>query len=257
MILDKIFNPQRVLVVGGSGFIGSNLIRCIKMAGYKFKMANMDLKEGGDVLHGIRGKWDTIVLLAWDMSNKGASIEYNMDIVQSVGDYLSDHPETHLIFASTAAVYADNGAIHKEEENLGPINIYGTSKAMAESIFKQLSNPVTVFRFSNVYGPDGHGVINKFLEGGKKIYGDGEQVRDFVAIALVCQSVAKAIENPIDWMATFNISSGKGMTINEAFKLFGSGKPRYLKAKPNEIKHSILDNSRVKDNLWQSIKNTI
>jgi len=135
-----------------------------------------------------------------------------------------------FIYISSAAVYGKTISLPIDETHPTiPISPYGLSKLTAENYVKQYNFyygiPTTIIRPFNSYGsqvinPMAKNVIIKFLTNilsGKnlQIYGDGEQVRDFVHVEDVIQMVKKSIENKKAKGQIFNCGSGTRTTINE------------------------------------------
>ncbi|MCX8182293.1 MAG: NAD-dependent epimerase/dehydratase family protein [Candidatus Methanomethyliaceae archaeon] len=166
-----------------------------------------------------------------------------------------------IIYLSSAAVYGDPRALPISEScPTRPISPYGLSKLMGEEIVKFFSGQglnYIVLRLFNVYGLGQSiayaGVIARFMEKISKgkpptIYGDGQQTRDFIHV----QDVAEAIKLSIEARTaneTFNIASGKPTKIAELANiitgLVGSSlKPKHIKPKAGDIKHSYADISK-------------
>lgn len=156
-----------------------------------------------------------------------------------------------------------------ESSPIRPCSHYGVSKKAAEDyiqLYRFLYGlPFTLLRYANVYGPRQNrfgeaGVITLFILGMLQnkevnIYGDGNQVRDFVYVADVAEANLKtlhAAENK-----AVNISSGTTTSVNRVFeslkeKIGYSEKPRYLPKREGEIYRSRLANSLAKKTLhWK------
>lgn len=197
----------KILVVGGSGFVGSYLMR-------EIKGDNLDLKEGSDVRNGIHEKYKTIIFLACNQGETIADYHYNYQMYQALEDYRKRYPSTHLIYFSSAVVYH-------------PESTYSQTKRLGE-VFARRFDKHTILRPSNIYGHgDGHGAPDKFMCGETIIYGDGEQLRDWLAVEDVVATVKKHLADKV--YGVFNVSTGKAVTMNQTFKMFGEGKPIHKK----------------------------
>ena len=177
-----------------------------------------------------------------------------------------------LIAASSAAVYGEgNQDVNlTEETKMNPISPYGESKVMMEEIIRQWKSSYNfnyvILRFFNIYGigqsSEYAGVITKCLEKIKQkkpieIFGDGLQTRDFVAIEDVINAIYNAMQSSNS--GTYNIASGKTITINELVnKMILSSRKKleikHIRAKKGEIRYSHADISKAKKEIGFSPK---
>lgn len=191
----------KVLVTGGSGFIGSHLVDRLVAEGYGVRVLD-DLSSGkleniaghlrdgglefvqGDVrdssvvskcLDGV----DAVVHLAAliDIAASVANPDLTYDVnVTGTFNLLKQAEKTKVtkfVFASSTAVYGDAKVLPiKEDSVLSPISPYAASKAAGEAFCSAFSNcyglDTVRLRFFNVYGPrsgitEYSGVITKFL----------------------------------------------------------------------------------------------
>ena len=192
---------MQTLVVGGAGFIGSNLCKGLLDRGDKvicldnFSLGNdknvSELKSynGFTLIEGDATDNDTL-----DQIFKDHKIDYifhlaaNSDIQASAKDpeveyrntytttfrllsAMREHEVKRLFFASTSAVYGDKRDVELDENtpNLSPISYYGAAKLGSEALISAFTymNDMSslVFRFPNVIGPHlTHGVIYDFMK---------------------------------------------------------------------------------------------
>lgn len=235
-------NENEILLVGADGYIGSNC----NLEG----VDKMDLKSGGDFLLAFPKKYDTIIFLAADLRDSKEAYLYNEKLYATLDEWLEEYPSTHVIYASSAAVYGEGGSMPKSENAyLDPINLYGKSKLSGEYHVREYERH-TVLRFGNVYGhmngQDGHGVTEMFQGGVKTIFGDGEQTRDFVKIHTIWMVIELATKWWLTWQGVFNVASGKPHTINEWYRLHGHGEPDHIDAREGDIVHSVLNPSKMR-----------
>ena len=177
-----------------------------------------------------------------------------------------------LITASSAAVYGESSPDVKlmEESPMKPISPYGESKVKMEQKIREFALKdnidCTILRFFNIYGigqsSEYAGVITKFIEKIRenkpiKIFGNGLQTRDFVAI----HDVINAIHNALSYNKSgiFNIASGRITTIKDLAEqmILLSGKKletQFLPEKHGDIKYSQADITRAKIYLTYSPK---
>lgn len=165
-----------------------------------------------------------------------------------------------IIFSSSSAVYGENTNMPLKETELPmPTSPYASSKACCElylkSFYESYGLNYTALRYFNVFGPRQDknspyaavipNFISAILENSRpKIYGDGEQTRDFVYVGDVAQANIKACKS--NYNGIVNIACGKRITINKLYeiikKTLGTDiTPKYLPERLGDIKHSQAD----------------
>jgi UDP-glucose 4-epimerase len=137
--------------------------------------------------------------------------------------------EIPVVYASTAAVYGDCAVVPICERNpVAPLSAYAADKAACELHARVAGGvhriPTIGLRFFNLYGPGQDprslysGVITIFakkLACGEPvdIFGDGEQVRDFIYIGDAVSALGRALPAASTSAPVFNICTGKGTTV--------------------------------------------
>lgn len=239
---------MKVLITGGAGFIGANLIRTLANAGATKltvlddlstgSKANLDGTDADFVLGNITDA-ELVNRLAADVdaiAHLGAlgSVALSMEDpvlthqANSTGTLnvleAARQNDAHVILASSAAVYGASDELPKREAMpTAPVSPYAATKITTESYGlgwqEAFGLPVTAFRFFNVYGPfqpAEHAyapVIPAFLAraiAGEpvSIHGDGEQTRDFVYVQTVCDIITDALQRRVNHPAPINLASG-------------------------------------------------
>lgn len=229
-----------ILIAGGKGFIGSYVAKVfdgLDVGLYEIA----DLKDGVDVCTVDGSKYDVIILLAANLGHDMEMFQDNLAIYRWVA-----RQNAHIIYTSSAAVYADTVEPHKETDATPAPTIYGRSKLLGEQIIAQSSDHYTILRLANVYGSgDGNGVIDIFKRGGNKIYGVGDNVRDYIPVKLVAEAIKIIALNPKEYdRQIYNLSSFTPMTTKQAFFNYGHGQPEYLPSRGFDVSYSLLDNTK-------------
>lgn len=213
---------------------------------------------------------DTVIHLAAQTS-VGYSVEHpdedaKVNLLGSINimDCCVKHGVCNFVFASTAAVYGDIAQLPiVEEAETIPTSFYGITKLTWEKYMAIYSNlhgiKANVLRFANVYGPrqgdkgEG-GVISIFAKCVRDdkpltIFGTGEQTRDFIYVADVAKAIVQCVKNPVQF-GVFNVSTKKQTSVLQLVSTLEKIVGRKLQvifqpAKPGDILHSTLDNSKI------------
>jgi UDP-glucose 4-epimerase len=170
-----------------------------------------------------------------------------------------------FLYASTGgALYGEGRTLPATEEHpVNPESPYGASKHTVEHylyIWKLLNGlDSTVLRYPNVYGPrqNPHGeagvnaiFIGLMLEGKRpRIFGTGDQVRDYLYVADVVEANVLALERGSGEVV--NLGTGVPTSVNdivrELNRILGTRlDPIYEAARPGEIQRIYLDASRAR-----------
>lgn len=171
-----------------------------------------------------------------------------------------------LVFSSSSAVYGDSPASPKQEGTPPePLSPYAASKLAGEyfcEVYRRsFGLPTASLRYFNVYGPgqDPRGeyaaviprfIMNVLRRSPPVIFGDGNQVRDFVFVKDVVRANILAMQR--DAVGVMNIGSGDGTPILRlARAVMETGglarEPVLEKPRPGDIRESVADISRARD----------
>ena len=259
---------MKIIITGGAGFIGKHLVNYLldkgnvitifdnfsnseeNSMGYFIKngvkVINGDIRKFEEILKETENQ-DILIHLAAKISvsesilNPSETFEVNVDGTKNVLEACKRSNIKKVIIASSAAVYGESVPKIKLKENTktNPISPYGKSKLVMEQEIRKNNIDCIILRFFNIFGigqtSEYAGVITKFIEmistnKPLEIFGDGMQTRDFVSINDVVESIYDAIKNGEN--GTYNIASGKAITINELAEFMIS-----LSKKDLEIHH--------------------
>jgi UDP-glucose 4-epimerase len=250
-----------VLVTGGAGFIGSNLVRLLLSEGDDVTVLD-NLSSGyaenlqgltqvrlveGDVRNAelidelARGK-DVIYHLAASVGNT-RSIEHPIDDseINVIGTLRVLEAARHggvrkVVFSSSAGIFGELKTLPiREDHPVEPDSPYGASKLGAEKLClayaKLYELECVCLRYFNVYGVrqryDAYGNVipifaHRMVHGQPVvIFGDGEQTRDFVNVRDVARANMLAGRSR-GVSGAFNIASGTSITINRLVELLTS-----------------------------------
>lgn len=275
---------KKVLVIGGSGFIGSNL--CRYLSKHMFDVYSFDLYipdktidkvtyVKGDffndtILHdAVRGK--DYIIHALSTINPGNSNDkymqgYERDFIQTVKlcEMVIGEKSRMLFISSGGTIYGDAVNQPISEECLPkPINHYANLKLCIENtictFIRQANADMVIARISNAYGPGqdytrGVGFIDSALKrtlAGQpiEIWGEGNNIRDYIYIEDICK-ILEVLLNYRGSEIIFNVSSGKGASQNDIIHILDKmnlkNEVTYKEARSVDLKSVIIDNSKIK-----------
>ena len=283
---------KKVLVTGGCGFIGSHLTERLGRAGFSTVVLD-DLSSGleqnvGEGAKFVRGSVtdreavtsvlagvDAVFHLAARVSVRASLEEFRRDAevnvmgTVNVLDCARRAGVGRFIYASSAAVYGQGepGRASSEDSPTRPATPYGISKLAGEMYVRTICAlsdlEYQVLRFFNVYGPGQRmspysGVITVFtgeaLAGrAPTVFGDGEQVRDFIHVGDVVAAALLALESAKHGL-TVNIATGRPCSVNELSRMITGAvgleaEPVHSEAVPGETRYSLGDTRLATDEL--------
>lgn len=173
-----------------------------------------------------------------------------------------------FVFASSSAVYGDEGmCLKKEEHRLNPSSPYASDKVACEYYLKVFTKcydlPTVSLRYFNVFGnylfrqTDYSGVIPRFLHSCQNglplyIFGDGEQIRDFIFVEDVAYISGMLDQFPCSvYGEAINIGTGIPCSINHLATMIGdllgeAPKRIYRSERVGDIRYSVADISKLK-----------
>lgn len=239
---------MKVLITGGAGFIGSNLVKQFRNDGVSEIAVIDDFSTGfRKNLEGLDVELFEGSILDQDLLGKAAQgsdaivhLAARPSVPRSIQDPVASHHANatgtlyvleaarevgaHVTLASSSSVYGANPELPKSERlRTMPISPYAVSKQATESYalaYRAVYGlEVMPFRFFNVYGPGqaaGHAyaaVIPAFLDAAMNdrplpIHGDGLQTRDFTFVETVTQVLSISSRERINPGDAVNLAFG-------------------------------------------------
>lgn len=246
-------SDMKILVTGGAGFIGSNLVKILLDRGYAvtvlddfsvgrmenltFEHGNLEVVKGSvcniDLIRKLMSKTDTVFHLAVQClvkCNENPIISHDVNVGGTFNVCLAAY-EAHakIVHVSSSEIYGTcKFSPMTEDHPKDPQSIYGLSKLMGEEYVTHFNKyygvPAVIIRPFNTYGPNHRddqysAVITAFirrLDNGEYpiIEWTGEQSRDFTYVTDVTECIS-LFGNRLSNGEIVNIGSGKCVTIKE------------------------------------------
>jgi UDP-glucose 4-epimerase len=276
-----------ILVTGGAGFIGSNLVEELLAAGEEVVVLdNMHTGSPGN-LQGLEG--DLLVIRASCNEIPGLELHpeqiYHLGIPSSspmykmnpylVGEALNGFTavfelakrcEARVVYASSSSLY--NGLLppHREDMPIQVADYYTEARLamerMAELYYRLFDLSSAGMRFFSVYGPKEKAkkqyanMVSQFLwemQLGKRplVFGDGSQTRDFVYVKDVVRALRMAMAS--DYHGILNVGTGKAYSFNQVIDMINASldpavEPEYRENPiKNYVRDTLADTSRCRE----------
>jgi len=278
---------MRVLVTGGSGFIGSHVVDKLRDRGITVRVFDMvfpTFRSDIEFYHG-----SLLSLIDLQMSMTGVDAILHLGAVADVKDVFEEphYSESinvrgtinlleaarkakikRVVFGSTTWVYSDVTETQVDETTAlrAPSHLYTATKIAGEfycqSYSKLYNLPVTILRYGIPYGPrsrDGAVVpifVGKALRGEPlTIAGDGMQFRKFVYVEDLAEGNVLALKS-IGENKIYNLDGNEKVSIKQIAetiqKLVGNTKIEYVPARPGDFSGKEISSRLAKEELgWE------
>ncbi len=238
---------ERVLVIGGAGYIGSALLPRLLEKGYQVRLLDLllygmdpikpwendprveiiraDFRQVDQVVSAMQGV-DVVIHLGGLVGDPACAVDENltMDInlmaTRMIAEVAKGCDVRYFVFASTCSVYGSSQQVLDEHSAIKPMSLYARTKAASEKLLLQMADehfaPV-ILRFSTVYGLSGRYrfdlVVNlltakAMMDREITIFG-GNQWRSFVHVQDAARSIMHVLATPVDVVRgqIFNVGS--------------------------------------------------
>ncbi|MBY0496014.1 MAG: NAD(P)-dependent oxidoreductase [Cyanobacteria bacterium] len=237
----------RVLVIGGGGYIGSEVIQQLIAKDYSVRVLDV-LLYGSEPLAAVLNhprleiikddfrRIDTVVEAMRDVDavihlgaivgdpacaiDEGLTVQINLTATRMIAEVAKGHGVNRFLFASSCSVYGASDEILDELSALNPVSLYARSKIASEHVLQSMADqrfaPV-ILRFGTIYGLSGRTrfdlVVNlmaakALFQGSIDVFG-GDQWRPFVHVADAARAVVECLEAPLAAVRNraFNVGS--------------------------------------------------
>ena len=273
--------PRHVLVTGGAGFIGSNLIDALIAAGMRVRVIDnlatgrreylnpaaewieADIRDASAINHTFDGV-DTVfhvAALPRIPLSIAKPVETHMTNVVGTLNVLiaaRDSKVRRVVYSGSSSVYGDQKTMPLHESMTpNPLNPYALQKYVGEQytrMFHRLFAMQTLtLRYFNVYGQRmaSEGayvtVIAAFMHARREnrpqeIHGDGEQTRDFTHVSDVVAANLLAADCEIADGRAINVGRGENVSVNRIASMIG-GPVLRREGRAGDMRDTLADRS--------------
>ena len=241
--MDKL-EENKILIIGGSGFVGSKLISeltpkgCLNIDKYPSSFFN-EITTVGNICNPDQIQFEknvqAIVLLAAEHRDdvSPTSLYYDVNVVgtKNVLDKMDELGVKHLIFTSSVAIYGLNKSNPDENFNADPFNHYGKSKWQAEQAIKHwyyndpTGKSVTIIRPTVIFGEKNRGNVYNLLKqiasGKFLMIGKGQNKKSMAYIGNVVAFIKHRLELAEEGYHVFNYVDKPDLTMTSLLKVIG------------------------------------
>ena len=272
---------MKIAILGGLGFIGTNLYKELSRSNKVIILDNFEIKNNLKYHKNLRiyksdilklntiikhtKNIDIIINLAAQTgvleSNLLPEKSINLNILGTLNvlKACKVNKIKHFINASTAGAIYGNTNFANENSPSKPLSFYGLTKKFSEDQIKIFLNKSKIkntnLRFSNVYGPYSFhktSLIHNSIKNSIKnkiqfIFGNGAQTRDFIYVKDLVKIISIICKKKLS--GTFNIASGKSHNVNYILKIISKKNKRFsfkkIARKSGEVEKIKLNNSKL------------
>ena len=278
---------MRVLVTGGAGFIGSNLVEDLLLSGDEVVVVDNLTTGSLDNLEDLGGGVKIVEADCSEISNLDIHPEaiYHLGVPSSSPLYrrdpflvggainemisvleLAKREGCRVVYAASSSVYSGLKPPHREDMAIMITDYYTEARLSMErmaELYRILYGVGSVgMRFFSVYGPHERAkgalanTVTQFLweimEGKRPlIYGDGSQTRDFIFVKDVVSALRLAMSS--DYNGILNVGTGRSYSFNQVVELLNERMgtdllPMYTDNPiENYVMHTLADTSKAKE----------
>jgi UDP-glucose 4-epimerase len=277
---------RRILVTGGSGFIGRHVVRALSDAGAVVRVIDLqphpdpsvdvvvgDIADPQALRRAYDGGMDSVVHLAAvtsvlkSIEEPERTFRTNVIGTNAVLEGAKQAGVGSLAFASTNAVTGPMTTPKISESlALNPLTPYGATKAADEMLMSAYTAVYGVrcapIRLTNVYGPGMQAkdsIVARLMRCIRlgtefEVYGDGSQIRDYVHAEDVMQAMVLALTSE-QWSGPMVIGSGESLSVLEVIRAVEEVSGHEIAfhhgpAKAGEMPAVVVDPARAHDAGW-------
>ena len=250
---------MKVVITGGSGFIGSNLCKRLEASNFEeLLVIDSLINSSKDNLTSCRGDFQQIDIIEREkllditsgfthivhlaalgsvprsIENPHATFTSNVVGTESILEVARLH-NMAVIFSSSSSIFGDSdGSPRNEHADKKPKSPYAHSKLIGEQLIesyrKTFNIRADILRFFNVFGPRQNIdseyaavipriVMSSITNSPFALHGDGSQVRDFTYVGDVCEVIYNLLTGQLQTDLTLNVAWGKPTSLIKVIRI--------------------------------------
>lgn len=238
---------QRLLVTGGCGYLGQELVGRAPERGWAVRATwferlpkvsgawmRVDVRDPGSVAEALRGV-DAVIHTAY--RQHGDEMEINARGSEVVARAAVARRLVHL---SSDIVFRGDRGRYREEDDPDPVNAYGRSKAEAERRVAAAHPDATIVRTSLMYGGPEPGPQERLARENNRFFVD--ELRSPVHVGDMAEALLDLVER--EWPGRLHMGGADDVSRYDFAKLLGSVDPERAHTTPDRAPDVTLDSSR-------------
>lgn len=229
--------PKKITVIGGSGFVGTNLCRALARRQQDFEIIDLnmsrefpdkckiaDVRDMSSLRYSITG--DVVVNLAAvhrdDVRDKSEYQRTNVDGAANVAAACEELGINKIVFTSSVAVYGFAEPGTDEGGKINPFNEYGRTKFEAEEKLRAWhskgKNELIIVRPTVIFGEGNRGnvynLLNQIASGKFVMVGSGQNKKSMAYVGNIVAFLERTLEAELKY-GVFNYVDTPDLTMNE------------------------------------------
>lgn len=251
---------KNILILGGTGFIGNNLIKKLSNSKYNItslslrkkkniktinnvKYIRTDLSDREKLKKYITNDYQIIINLSGNIDHKNYNQAFNIHYkgLKNLLDLINFKNLDLFIQAGSSLEYGNQKSPQIEKKRCKPVSTYGKAKYLGSKLLLKRFKKVIILRLYQVYGPYQKYdrlipfVIKSCIKNKKFDCSEGSQLRDFLHVDDLSNLFQKIINSKNIKYGTYNVGTGKPTEVKKIIllinKLIKKGKPIFGKKK--------------------------
>jgi dTDP-4-dehydrorhamnose reductase len=240
---------RKLLVTGGRGYLGRELVRLAPSFGWEVRATwwlnapqgdadwvRLDVRDGDAVRAAATGV-DAVIHTAYRQAEDAWSIN-----VEGSAAVAAAAREARLVHLSSDIVFDGTRGCYREDDPVSPVHAYGRSKAEAERLVAELHPEAVIVRTSLIYGGSEPGPQERLAREGRRFFVD--EIRSPVQVEDLARALLELVA--LDYSGPLHMAGADDISRYDLAVLLGADPARIERAHttPDRAPNVSLDSSR-------------